>query len=240
MIPKIIHYCWFGANEKPKAIVENIAKWKTLLPDYEIIEWNEHNFDICYNVLTKEAYENKKYAFVSDIARLYALSEKGGIYLDTDVEVLRPFDDLLDREYFFGREYSGVIGTATIGASAQCPIIKEFLQTYEGKVFVKADGSFETVPNVVHLTAFINNNYPELEIFDQYYFSPKHPATRVCHTKDYTYCIHHFDGSWISEEQLKKREKEGKLIRRRELRDKIIGYFVDVEKVKRLYRALKG
>ena len=229
MIPKIVHYCWFGDKEKPQSVKHNINLWKEILPKYEIIEWNESNFDINYNTFVREAYDNKKYAFVSDIARLYALIKKGGIYLDTDVELIRPFDDLLDRDILLGREYSGVIGTATIGACANNTLLKAFLQTYDRMSFVKEDGSFNTIPNVVHFTEFINKKYPNIEIFDQYYFSPKHPATRICHTKKCTYCIHHFDGSWLSDEQIKKRQ---------ELRDRIIGFFIDVNAAKRIYRKL--
>jgi len=239
MIPKIIHYCWFGGKVKPQSVQRNIEIWHQKLPDYEIKEWNESNFDINFNSFTKEAYESKKYAFVSDIARLYALVKEGGIYLDTDVEVLRSFDDLLDRDYFFGREYSGVIGTATMGAAKENPIIEGFLDTYRDRHYINEDGIQNTIPNVVHLTEYIEKNYPEAEVLDRYYFSPKHPATRICETKRYTYCIHHFDGTWLDEEMLDKRNREGKAQRRRDLRDKLLGYFVNVEALKCLYWKLR-
>lgn len=234
MIPKIIHYCWFGGKEKPQSVIKNIELWKKKLPDYIIIEWNESNFDVDSYEFTKEAYSKGKYAFVSDVARLHALSTKGGIYLDTDVEVLKPFDDLLDKDYFFGKEYSGVIGTATIGACQGCQFIQDFLQTYNTRHFINPDGSLCTVPNVVHLTDFQKQYYPDLEILDMYYFSPKHPATRVCKKKDYTYCIHHFDGTWLSEELLQKRSAEGKRIRRREMKKRIVEVFMPWEKAKKI------
>lgn len=226
MIPKIIHYCWFGKGDKPQSVKKNLEQWVKRLPGYTIIEWNEENFDINFNTFTKEAYEQKKYAFVSDIARLYALVEMGGIYLDTDVEVLRPFDDLLDRDYFFGREYSGVVGTATIGACKGNLIIRGFLDTYKGKHYVHSDGSLENVPNVVYLTQYISDKFPDIDIFDKFYFSPKHPATRVCERKKYTYCIHHFDGTWTSEEFLKQRRKEGRRILLHDFKVKVVSFFL--------------
>lgn len=234
MIPKIIHYCWFGRGEKPQSVLRFISQWKRILTDYRIVEWNEDNFDVNFNDFTKEAYEHKKYAFVSDVARLYALVSMGGIYLDTDVEVLRPFDDILDRDCFFGREYSGVIGTATIGASKGNVIIKGFLDTYHNRHFVQPDGRTDTVPNVVHLTKFIQKYYPNIEIFDKSYFSPKHPATRVCEKKKHTYCIHHFDGTWTSDEFRRNRKKEGYRILLHEIKVKIVSLFIDYEKAKRI------
>ena len=104
MIPKIIHYCWFGGNPLPKSAIECIESWKQFFPDYEIKEWNETNFDIHLNRYTEEAYQQKKWAFVSDVARLWALVHEGGIYMDTDVEVVRPLDDLLKNKAFIGFE----------------------------------------------------------------------------------------------------------------------------------------
>ena len=115
-IPKKIHYCWFGGNPLPKETVEYIKSWKKYCPDYEIIEWNESNFDINRNLYIKQAYEAKKYAFVSDYVRVFALYKYGGIYLDTDVEVFKDFNDLLDNESFWGFEQENYIATSTIGA----------------------------------------------------------------------------------------------------------------------------
>ena len=94
-IPKIIHYCWFGKGPKPELAIKCIESWKKYCPDYEIKEWNEDNFDLNYNAYVKEAYENKKWAFVTDVVRLYALVNYGGIYMDTDVEVIKPLDEFL-------------------------------------------------------------------------------------------------------------------------------------------------
>ena len=100
-IPKIIHYCWFGKKDKPDIVNHCINSWKKVLDDYEIIEWNEDNFDVESNTYVKQAYESGKFAFVSDFVRIKALYDYGGIYLDTDVEVFKKFDDLLDNESFW-------------------------------------------------------------------------------------------------------------------------------------------
>ena len=115
-IPKIIHYCWFGKKEKPNIVKKCISSWKVILKDYEIIEWNEENFDISSNNFVRQAYENGKFAFVSDYVRVYALYNYGGIYLDTDVEVFKNFDPLLNNESFWGFEEKNFIATSTIGA----------------------------------------------------------------------------------------------------------------------------
>ena len=115
-IPKIIHYCWFGNNEKPNIVKKCIASWKEHLKEYEIIEWNEKTFDINSNKFVKEAYEKGMYAFVSDYVRVYALYNYGGIYLDTDVEVKKSFNDLLDNDSIWGFEEKNFIATSTIGA----------------------------------------------------------------------------------------------------------------------------
>ena len=104
MIPKIIHYCWFGKKEFPKLVHNCIESWKKYLPDYEIMFWNESNFDINMLDYTKEAYDNKKFAFVSDVCRVYVLKVYGGVYLDTDVELLKNLDLLLNNKFFFAIE----------------------------------------------------------------------------------------------------------------------------------------
>lgn len=105
MIPKIIHYCWFGGAEKPNLIKHCISSWKKRLPDYEIKEWNEHNFDVNMAPLCREAYAAKKWAFVADYCRIYALATEGGIYLDTDIIILKPFDDILDYQFYSSQEF---------------------------------------------------------------------------------------------------------------------------------------
>lgn len=131
MIPKIIHYCWFGHNEKDERSKHCIESWKKNLPNYEIIEWNESNFDINYNDFTKQAYEKQKWAFVSDVTRLYALYKEGGIYMDTDVEVYKPLDQFLNQEGFTGFEDVHYPVCATMGAEPKNPVMKLMLDYYD-------------------------------------------------------------------------------------------------------------
>ena len=114
MIPKKIHYCWFGRGEKPKLAKKCIESWKKYCPDYEIVEWNEDNFDINQNEYTKYCYNNKKFAFLSDYARLMVVYKEGGIYFDTDVEVVRSFDDLLNNKAFVGFETDEYVKAAEL------------------------------------------------------------------------------------------------------------------------------
>ena len=131
MIPKKIHYCWFGRGEKPALAKKCIASWKKYCPDYEIIEWNEDNFDINYNAYTKYCYENKKWAFLSDYVRLLVVYEHGGIYYDTDVEALKSFDDLLTYKAYFGFENEEHINTGIgFGAEKEHTVLKSMLEMY--------------------------------------------------------------------------------------------------------------
>lgn len=135
MIPKIIHYCWFGGKEKPEAVKKCIETWRKFMPNYEIKEWNEDNFDINYNEYTKRSYEAKKYAFTSDVARLWALYNYGGIYMDTDVLVYQPLDKFLKYSFFTGFEQIYYPVTATMGAEKGNKLIKEMLDIYDIKNF---------------------------------------------------------------------------------------------------------
>ena len=132
MIPRTIHYCWFGPEPLPKRVKKCIRSWEKLCPDYQIVRWNEQNFDIHYNQFTKDAYEAGKWAFVSDVARLYIIYHHGGIYLDTDVELLKPLDSFLAQKAFMGVEYNGLIATGLgFGAEKHVEVIKELLDEYD-------------------------------------------------------------------------------------------------------------
>jgi hypothetical protein len=208
-IPKLIHYCWFGGKAKPDIVVKCMESWKRRLPDYEFIEWNESKFDVHSNPYVKEAYHAGKFAFVSDYVRVYALYHLGGIYMDTDVEVLKSFDDLLHHESFWGFEQENFIATSTIGAAKGNKLIKQFLDSYQRKSFLKKDGSFDSLTNVAVVTELlrtmglkVNGEYQELEgigaFYPQTYFSPyDYINCRSFQTGD-TYTIHHFHKSWLS------------------------------------------
>ena len=146
MIPKKIHYCWFGGNPKPEIINKCIASWHKLCPDWEIIEWNESNYDIAAYPYMQEAYDSKKWAFVSDVARLDIIAKHGGVYLDTDVELLAPIDDLLDSGAFYIFETERHIATGLgFGAEAGHPTVVAMLRYYEGRSFL-IDGKPDLTP----------------------------------------------------------------------------------------------
>lgn len=215
MIPKIIHYCWFGGNEKPNTIENCIESWKTYCPDYEIIEWNESNFDINSNDYVKEAYESKKYAFVSDYVRLFALDLYGGIYMDTDVEIFKPFDDILDNYGIFGFEQKEYVATSFMASVPKNTLIKEFFDLYENEVFKNPDGSLNTKTNVERLTNLLiskgmvmKNEFQNIAgnlIYPKEYFSPYDYINCVNEKTQNTYCIHWFEVSWLSSKERAKK-----------------------------------
>ena len=207
MIPRIIHYCWFGRGEMPELAKKCIESWHKFMPDYEYKLWNEDNFDVNCNQYVKEAYEARKYAFVTDYVRLYALFSEGGIYMDTDVEVLKPYDDLLQLSGFTGYEGSKYHPpvTGTMASEPGCEWVKEQLDAYNGAHFIKPDGAFDLTTNTVRIAeimragGFISDGtkrvYKGMHIFPVEYFCPRQTTGEFFLT-DKTYCDHHFMGSW--------------------------------------------
>lgn len=207
-IPKIVHYCWFGKGDTPEIVNKCIESWKAKLKDFEIIEWNEENFDVNINDYVKEAYQNKKYAFVSDYVRLYALYNMGGIYLDTDTEVIKSLDEFLDEDSFWGFEEKNYIATSTIGAKKGNRLIKIFLDFYEDKSFNVNKKKLEITTNVQMVTkifrdlGFKTNGEKQTikgigTIYPQEYFSPYDYINFIDKSNDNTYTKHHFYKSWI-------------------------------------------
>lgn len=207
-IPRIIHYCWFGRGEKPEIVKTCIDSWKKNLSGYEIIEWNEDSFNVSCNSYVREAYESRKFAFVSDYVRVYALYKFGGIYLDTDVEVFKPFDDMLHHDSFWGFEQENYIATSTIGAAKENILIKMFLDSYEGKSFIKDDGNYDELTNVAIITKILENKglrlngeYQEIDtvgaFYPQTYFSPYDYINCRKFITENTYAMHHFYKSWL-------------------------------------------
>ena len=222
MIPKIIHYCWFVRNEKPEKIQKCIESWKIHLSDYQIIEWNEDNFD--YNLLTytKDAYNAKKYAFVSDVARVKALYEMGGIYLDTDVMVYQNFDSILKHNCVLGFEMSNYIATSFMACVPKHYLIKDFYKLYLDLQFYDENGNIISGTNVSKLTNMLadkglikNNKLQQIDdiiIYPTDYFSPYNYAWEYSSKNDKTICEHMFYVSWMSKrQQIKKKIK--KLVR---------------------------
>ncbi|MBD8071310.1 glycosyltransferase family 32 protein [Bacillus sp. PS06] len=207
-IPKIIHYCWFGAKEKPEIVKKCMESWRKNLPLYEIVEWNETNFDIHSNTYVKQAYDAGKFAFVSDYVRVYVLYHYGGIYLDTDVEVFKSFDDLLYHRSFWGFEQENYIATSTIGAERGNVLIKQFLDSYHGKKFLNEDGTFNSLTNVAIITELLewlglekNGQHQEIKgmgvFYPQSYFSPYDYINCRKFLTEHTYTIHYFHKSWL-------------------------------------------
>lgn len=218
-IPKIIHYCWFGRNPLPPMAEMCIASWRKHLPDYEIKEWNEENFDITINSYVEEAYHLRKYAFVSDYARFWVLYNYGGIYFDVDVELLKPIDDILAKGPFMGLEniYNGgeyrgckALPAAGLGMAVypQMEILKDMMEYYRTAHFISMKGkiSYKTVVLIVTdillaKGAIIDANNISLcagmYLYPEEYFNPKELATGKITITDNTRSIHHFAGTWV-------------------------------------------
>lgn len=215
MIPKIIHYCWFGKNPKPELAEKCIESWRKYCPDYEIVEWNEDNFDINSNLYVKQAYEARKYAFVTDYVRLYAIYTQGGIYMDTDVMVLRNIDEFLKHEAFSGFESKTKIPTGIMASEKGQPVVGELLHYYDDAKFLKADGSYNMTTNVEIITdmltpkGFIPNGRFQIvsgfALYPQNIFCPEHKKLDDQQYMKDTATIHYFAGTWKSS-ATKKRE----------------------------------
>ena len=212
MIPKKIHYCWLSNDSYPECIEKCISSWKEKLPDYEIIKWDLKRFPLDKCKWVKQAFEAHKYAFAADYIRLYALATEGGIYLDSDVEVVKPFDDLLGLPYFICKENSPQgIEAAAMGAEKECEWVKKCLEYYDGRNFIDKQGKQNTrvLPSI--MKEIISNNYKIIEIdqpdsiqlsnsevyiLPSDYFSPKNYVTKKIQITKNTYSIHHFAGTW--------------------------------------------
>ncbi|MBT0607932.1 glycosyl transferase [Aequorivita echinoideorum] len=207
-IPKTIHYCWFGGKPLPQLAVRCINSWKKILPEYEILEWNEKNFPFDEYQYAQQALENKKFAHVSDVCRLHALKNYGGIYMDTDVEILKPLDEFLIHNAFSGFENDDFVPTGIMGSIKNGKWITELLEYYEKRSFYKLDGSLDTTTNTYIITKLMkirgfnmNNKFQEISNYVAFYpndyFCPKSYRTGSINLTQNTHCIHHFAKSWI-------------------------------------------
>ena len=238
MIPKKIHYCWVGGAPLPESAKKCIKSWRKYCPDYEIIEWNESNYDFTSADYMKEAYEAKKWGFVPDYARLDIVYTHGGIYLDTDVEIVKSFAPLLSLSAFAGFQEGGEVALGLgFGAEVGSPVIKKLMDSYAGRHFISAGGEPDLTPSPRLNTATLVKEYgvrqdgtlqefDGMTVFPVDYFCPKSFYDGIVRKTENTYSIHHYDASWFSDETKKrliesrkhKQKRERKLRRR-----KIIG-----------------
>lgn len=221
MIPKVIHYCWFGGNPLPKSAQKCIASWRKFLPDYEIKEWNESNFDVNIIPYTAEAYTAKKYAFVSDYVRFWILYKYGGLYFDTDVEVIKNMDDIIAKGPFMGCENEakpgampaelGVAPGLGLGSAPGLRLYGEILDIYKDKHYILPDGSYspETVVTITSdlLYKYGLKNINDIQevasvvIYPKEYFCPKDYRTGILELSERTVSIHHYDASWLNKKK---------------------------------------
>lgn len=201
MIPKIIHCVWFGKGEMNDRAKHCIETWKKVLPDYEIMKWTEDNFDVNYNDFTKQSYENKKYAFTSDVVRLWALDKFGGIYMDTDVEVYKSLDEFLSDPAFSGFEDINYPVTATLGAEKGNPVIKMMLDYYNSvdfklyddwRDYIKYEETSTCVQSNILGLLGIDRQKNEIQRLKSFVVYPR----EYFFTKDEGYTYHSFNGSW--------------------------------------------
>ncbi len=213
MIPKIIHYCWFGHGEMPELAFKCIDSWKKYLPDYEIQLWNEENFDVNAIPYTKEAYEARKYAFVSDYARFWILYKYGGLYFDTDVEVINPLNDIIEKGSFMGFENNeplttGVAPGLGLGVEAGNSLYKEIKEYYEREHFMNEDGSRNLKTVVSRVTDILIENGLKVDncfqtvrgvnIYPYDFFCPIRVSDGKLTITANTVSIHHYAASWVS------------------------------------------
>ena len=214
MIPKVIHYCWFGGNPPPESVKRCIKSWKEKCPNYKIIEWNESNFDVTSHPFVKAAYEKKAWAFVSDYARLKVVYENGGFYLDTDVELLKTLDSLVGEKCYFGIQQEGFLVATGLGFGAEKnnTIIRDMLKEYDNVEYI--DDAREKIAcpilntKVLEKRGFVKRNcvqkIGEVTVFSPEYFDPKSPWVNENLMSKKTVSVHHYDASWSKEENDKK------------------------------------
>ena len=212
MIPKIIHYCWFGRGEMPKLMKKCLKSWKKFCPDWQIVRWDEDSFDINSTLWTKQAYEARKFAFVSDYVRLKALHEMGGVYLDTDVELVQPIHRFLEHTAFSGFESVDTVQTGIIGAEKENAVIKSWLDYYEGRAYL-VDGKPVMVPNVSHITENLKARglmmddtlqiIDGMAIYPQTWFCPLSAVSIQRKITENTHVMHYFTSTWRTEKAKK-------------------------------------
>ena len=223
-IPKVIHYCWFGPDPLPDSARKYIRSWRRYCPDYRIVEWNERNFNTDCNAYCREMVRRKKWAFLTDYIRLWVIYEHGGIYLDTDVQLLRSLEPLRERGPYMGFENTGRVATGLgFAAEAGNPLILENLQYYEQME------DFDNVPSCPFITTEVLRRHglsdrtdciqciEGLYIYPEEYLCPKNERTGLITVTEHTYSIHQFDASWFEPEWKQSQQKRWKEARRKHI-----------------------
>lgn len=222
-IPKVIHYCWFGKNPMPEKNKLWMKSWKEKCPDYEIIEWNESNYDVYKNKYMAQAYESGKWGFVPDYARLDIIYNNGGIYLDTDVELIKNYDDLLYQDAFAGFETSKYVALGLgFGSVKNNGIIKKMRDFYENITFFNDDGSMNLTPSPRYQTEILESlglrldgeyqNVSGMSIYPAKMFNGINMRTGEVSTTEYTKSIHHYDASWQTADYINIRNQRWKTL----------------------------
>lgn len=220
MIPKVIHYCWFGNGEKSELVHKCIESWKKYCPDYEIKEWNESNYDVTKNRYMREAYEEKRWGFVPDYARVDIVYQNGGIYLDTDVELIKSLDSILDNDSYFGFEKSGNDVAVNLGSGfGSIPnnhFLKEIRDYYDDMCFRNEDGSLNLTPSpLINSEVFLkhgyrmNNKYQNISgnvVYPSDFFAPLSWTNMKGKITENTISIHRYNTSWLSDDEKRRRK----------------------------------
>lgn len=249
MIPKKIHYCWFSGNKMPKEFEAYIASWKKNCPDYEIIRWDETNYDVSRNTYMRDAYKEKRWGFVPDYARFDIIYQEGGIYLDTDVELLKSLDPLLDNPCFLGFEDKNHINPGLgFGAERGNPVIKALRDMYKQIDFYNKDGSLNVTPSPEYVTSKLQemgikiNNllqmHNDITVYPSDYLGAKNYYTGEINKTKNTYSIHHFSCTWMTREEKKEEERRRKFCSRygQFLGNRVDGFYKRVTAGQKLYK----
>ena len=208
MIPKVIHYCWFGRGKKSAQFQMCFDSWKKFLPEYQLKEWNEDKFDVNSVPYVKEAYENRKWSFVTDYVRLYALYHEGGVYMDCDVEVLKPLDRFLSDVAFTGYENVGHPLTGIMASEKGGKWVEDMMLDYDGKHFVNEKGEMDLTQNTTYAHRVMEKKGLRLDqteenvpgyvhLYPWQFFCPKKWDTGEIMLSEDTYTIHHYVSSWL-------------------------------------------
>lgn len=248
MIPKIIHYCWFGRGKKSELVQKCIESWRKHLPDYEILEWNEDNFDVNICRYTEQAYKAQKWAFVADYARLYVLYQFGGIYLDTDMMLYTSLNPFLDAVGFFGFESRDYIAMSPIGAEKGNALIYDMLAQYANRSFVLANGKYDTTTNVKYLKRiFMQHGLKEngkkqiimgFVIYPQICFLPNTIEMLFDKVPSDAITVHYSSGSWGTSKQ-----RKGIGTKRKQIFSYVVGVFrnlIGTDSVEIIRSLIKG